>query len=105
MEIKVQLVSATAREVESWLNPAMHELCNGCYFDHPSQIQHECLMLEGEERIRFCIYKALDMLDWKKVSQDWWQHLSVAHQIACPRHCGDIDWLRHVWRDTDMKKN
>ena len=55
-----------------------------------------------EDRIRFCLNKALDLIDWKKVSDDLWQHLSIGETLRCPRHYEDLDWLRELWNDQDM---
>ena len=95
---------AAARELKLWLYTATYKLCNGCYYNQSSPVQHECLMPEDEERIRLCIETALDMVDWKKVSQDWWQHLTIAHQICCNPQCNDINWFCHVFGDMDMKE-
>ena len=96
MELELQLVRAVVREVRLQIPSAMEEECNGCYFQHPSQLQHECIMLE-EERIRFCIDRALDMVDWQKVSTEWWQ----LRGVECPG-CQEDKWLRELWRDECM---
>ena len=105
MEIELQLIRATARQVKHWLASAMTQECNGCFHDHPSQVQHECVMLEDEDRIRFCLNKALDLVDWKKVSDDWWQHLSFVQTMGCPRRFEDLNWLRELWNYQDMNES
>ena len=37
--------------VQQHLGKAMAAECYGCLLDHPSQVQHQCIMLEGEDRI------------------------------------------------------
>ena len=81
MEIQLQLVKATARRVKRLLDRAMQKECYGCEVSHPSQIQHQCVMIEDpEERIRFCLDRALRMVNWKKVQTD----LSRQRTLQCP---------------------
>ena len=103
MEIELQMVFAVAWEVKLRLSTVMYKLYNGCYYNYSSQVQHKCLMLDDEERIRLCVETALDMVDWNK-SQDWQEDLTIAEQIRCPLQCNDFNWFRHVFRDMDMKE-
>ena len=105
MEIELQLINAVARQLKPLIPSAMKKECNGCFSDHPSQLQHECVMLEDEEeRIRFVIDTALGMVQWKKVWNDFWKHLSVFHVLRCPRCFDDEDWLRRIFCDPDTKQ-
>ena len=42
--------------------------CNCCIISYGSQLQHSCLMLSGEERIRF-LDRALLLADWEKLKK------------------------------------
>ena len=53
MEIQLQLFGAVARQLQPYLDHALRAQCNGCLVDHPSQYQHKCIMLEGEDGIRY----------------------------------------------------
>ena len=97
MELELQLVRDVVREVRWWIPSAMEEEYNGCYFQHPSQLHHDCFMSE-EEIIRFCIDQALDMVDWQ-VSTEWWQ----LRGVECPG-CHEDKWLRELWRDECMNE-
>ena len=39
-----------ANAVASEINQLCQEYCNGCKIDHPSQRQHDCLMMDEDER-------------------------------------------------------
>ena len=64
MECQLQLVQTTACHLRSFLERAMKLQCNGYLVNHPSQLQHECLILSGEDRIRFCLDQALLLVNW-----------------------------------------
>ena len=95
MECQLQLVQTTARHVRCFLDQAMEFECNGCSVDHPSQLQHECLMLSGEDRIRFCLDQALVLVDWEKVKTDFDQ--SWAHTRFHDKVWYQILWTNDGW--------
>lgn len=70
MEVQLQLVKAVARQVRKCLGVAMKAECNGCVEKHPSQIQHECVKLEGEDAVRFALDHALRLVRWDMVKRD-----------------------------------
>ena len=90
MECQLQLVQTTARYVRCFLDEAMEFECNGCSVDHPSQLQHECIMLGGEDRIRFCLDQALLLVDWKRVKTDFDQSWSYTR-------FHDKVWYQTLW--------
>ena len=51
MEIELQLNNAVACQLKPLIPFAMKKECNGRFVDHPSQLQHECVMLEDEEEV------------------------------------------------------
>lgn len=105
MEIELQLIKATARQVDKHLEKAIKKLCPGCYDRHSTLNQHDCAMIEDpEDRIRYGLNKALEMVDWRRVSDDWWSHLSVIHILRCPRQHDDLKWLSNLWNEHDMKE-
>ena len=92
MEAQMQLVRLAARHVHYFLDHAMNFECNGCSVDHPSQLQHECLMLDGEDRIRFCLDQALLLVDWGQVKHEF--------EKSCPRVCSHgKEWFQTLWAD------
>ena len=92
MEAQLQLVKTTASHVRCFIDQAMNFECNGCLADHPSQINHECLMLSGEDRIRFCLDRALLLVDWEKVKTDF--------HHSCPQTSfHDQEWFQTLWTD------
>ena len=92
MECQLQLVQTTARHVCSFLEQAMKLQCNGCLVNHPSQLQHECLMLSGEDRVRFCLEQALLLVNWGQVKTDFdqkWAHTRFRDKV----------WYQTLWTD------
>ena len=62
---------------------AMKNDCNGCFFNHPSQVQHECIMVEDEEEIT-CLY--MDSPRHGRLKEGiWW--LLEAPRVAYSSHC------------------
>ena len=100
MEIQVQFTIATARQVKKCLSIAMKEECNGCQIQHGSQLQHQCVMLEDEEeRVRFCLDKALEIVEWKFVKFEMFGHMRPSLVLRLPGCYDDEKWLRDVWRN------
>ena len=92
MEAQVQLIKLTARHVSHYLEEAMLNECNGCVISHGSQLQHSCLMLSGEDRIRFCLDRALLLVDWEKLTKAFVQ--------SYPQfNFHDKEWFQTLWAD------
>ena len=90
MECQLQLAQTTARHVHCFLDEAIEFECNGCSVEHPSQLQHECLMLSGEAHIRFCLDQALLLVDWERVKTDFdqsWSHTRFHDKV----------WYQTLW--------
>jgi hypothetical protein len=45
------LLNCYAEEITSAITSMVLKNCNGCLIDHPSQRQHDCLMMEADERL------------------------------------------------------
>ena len=43
------------------------ENCEGCHVDHPSQRQHDCLMMEDEQRMWLYFNTAMEKVSEAKV--------------------------------------
>ena len=61
------------------------------------------MLEEDEERVRFCLNKALDMVDWKAVRTDMFQHMRTVLILQHPGCYEDEEWLRNVWQDEEKK--
>ena len=92
MEVQLQLVKATARHVRYFLGQAVDVQCNGCRVNHGSQLQHECVMLSGEDRIRFGLHQDLVLVDWDKVKEDFDHSCSSISSY-------DSHWIKNLWND------
>ena len=92
METQLQLTQTTAHHVHCLFGQAMNFECNGCLVYHPSQINRECLMLCGEDRIRFCLDQALLLTDWGQVKDDF--------EKLCPQVVSrGKEWFQMLWSD------
>ena len=55
-----------------------------------SQKQHQCLMLEDREAwIYFCLDKALDLINWIKIGNDFYRRLTLDPIIRCSQHLNE----------------
>ena len=82
------------------LNEAMAVECYGCMVNHPSQMQHHCLFLSGEVRIRYCLDRALLLADWESVKEEFWSHITLDPSY-CPTSFHDMEWFQILWSDED----
>ena len=57
--IEEKLLKCYTDEVASEICKLVLLNCNGCRIDHPSQRQHDCLMMEAEEKIWMLCQKRL----------------------------------------------
>ena len=99
MECQLQLVQTAARHVRCFLDETMEFECNGCSVDHPSQLQHECIMLGGEDRIRFCLDQALLLVDWERVKTDFdqsWSHTRFHDKVWYQTLSTNDGWYEHL---------
>ena len=99
MECQLQLAQTTARHVHRLLDQAIEFKCDGCSVDHPSQLQHECLMLSGEAHIRFCVDQALLLVDWGKVKTDFdrsWSHIRFHDKVRYQTLWTDDSWYERL---------
>ena len=88
----MQLIKLTAQHVSHYLEEAMLNECNGCILSHGSQLQHSCLMLNGEDRIKFCLDRALLLAYWEKLKK-------VFVQSYLQFNFYDKEWFQTLWAD------
>lgn len=70
-ETYIVVVRTFAHYLQSILDDIAKELCYGCQYDRPSQIEHDVHLMMGEEwRIRLCLDGAIKRLDISKVVAD-----------------------------------
>ena len=51
--------------------------CNGCRIDHPSQRQHDCIMMFPEDQTDMFMYRAVEKMDQFDVMEKWYPKLEV----------------------------
>ena len=51
--------------------------CDGCKVDHPSQIRHDCIMLELEEKLDQYFNAIFDSIDEDEVFNKWEQEVTA----------------------------
>ena len=85
METYTQLVHAYALHLVDMIPTVTRELCYGCEFNRPSQLDHDvCLMMEENERILHCLPHALKELDVSKVLRTFANQLDIGLLLRCP---------------------
>ena len=73
------------------------ENCCGCKIDHPSQRQHDCLMLTAEEKWELCYKKAVALLNDNRSVWDEFIEATRVLKLSC--HKDALEHLRHLERD------
>ena len=74
--IEERLIKCYAEEIASVINQLVVENCNGCIIDHPSQIQHPCLMMESDERLSMYFDDALSKISEARVMENFMNSLN-----------------------------
>ena len=93
------------------LRPVISEVaqkhCNGCYFDHPSQLEHDvCILMPFADQVNQWFDDALSIVDMDVVIGNWLGNLggftpSVRyHEVS--RYL-DPDYRMNEWIDTQWK--
>lgn len=74
--IEKKLLKSYAEEIASNISRLVTENCNGCLIDHPSQRQHDCLMMERDEQL--CLYydRALEKVSEANVMKAFTESLN-----------------------------
>ena len=99
------MVKIVAKEVDRVLDTAMTQLCNGCQIDHPSQHQHDCIMIEDREsRVFYGLRQALKMLNWNEVKQDFFHRVSMSQLLRCGSCFDDVNWWRNLWKEATWEE-
>ena len=88
----MQLIKLTTQHVSHYLEEAMLNECIGCIFSHGTQLQHSCLMFNGEDRIRFCLDRILRLAYWEKLKKAFVQSYPQFNFY-------DKEWFQTLWAD------
>ena len=75
------------------------ERCCGCEYDHPSQRQHDCLMLTVEEKSTTYGLEAMDRVNSKQMI--WHLFLEVMRILKLKYYNSIVDHLNDLQRDPD----
>ena len=51
-DVEEELINCSVMAVASRINRLVVDHCHGCFTSHPSQRQHDCLMLEAGDRVK-----------------------------------------------------
>ena len=105
MHIQVQMVKTVAEHVDRILDTAIQAVCNGCQVDHPSQHQHDCIMIEDREsRVFYGLRPALKMLNWNEVKQDFFHRVSMSQLLRCGSCFDNVNWWRNLWKEATWEE-
>ena len=66
-ELERQLIQAYVDVVADIIMDLVKENCNGCYIDHPSQRQHDCMMMDDDILVYRYLTRALQKVDEEEV--------------------------------------
>ena len=58
------------------------EQCPGCVIDHPSQTQHYCVMLDGDELFEMYFDNMLHAIDKTQVAKHLLEKVAVVHGVC-----------------------
>ena len=70
------------------------ENCCGCEVDHPSQIQHDCLMLTEEEKWELYYKNAVALLNENRSVWDEFTEATRVLKLSCQRRSRTFKTLR-----------
>ena len=79
------------------LRPVISEVaqrhCNGCHFDHPSQLEHDvCILMPFAEQVNQWFEDALSIVNMDMVIGNWLGNLVVLHLVFVTMKYQDI-WI------------
>lgn len=79
-------------------------MCYGCVVDHPSQIQHQCVILSDEEKVQLCFNDMLQKVDENEILQKWDEAINDLDCIS-PEIVGSykLKIFCDEWRLNEMK--
>ena len=96
-----------ALHLRSVLSSVATKYCNGCYYDHPSQLEHDaCMIMSFEERVNEWFDEALQMVDEDYIIGHWFGALGKLHpsvryhevsQYLDPAYRLD-EWINAKWK-------
>ena len=66
-----------ARSILDLLDHVIKENCYGCQVDHPSQVQHSCLMMSEAEYLDLYFDKAFDKIQFDDVVTILRKHIAI----------------------------
>ena len=105
------LKSSYALQIRSLISTLVKKYCNGCYYDHPSQLEHDvCVMMTFEEQVNKWFDEALQMVDEDYVIGHWFGTLGRLHptvryheisKYLDPTYRYD-EWINAEWK-SDVK--
>ena len=75
MLIEEKLLKCYAEEVSAIVSMMLLENCEGCRFDYPSQREHDCLMMEDNQKMLLYFDSALENVSEAKVVETFMNSL------------------------------
>ena len=79
--IEDRLLQCCAKEVALKISNLVLENCEGCHIDQPSWRQHDCLMMEGEEKMWLYFDSALENV-WRRQRLLKWPRNSSHRKVS-----------------------
>ena len=69
--IEDKLLKCYAEEIAIVISKLVNKNCNGCFIQHPSQRQHDCLMMEADEKLWIYFDDALENISQANVMKNF----------------------------------
>jgi hypothetical protein len=77
--LKKELITYIVEDIMFQLYRVVERNCAGCHTNHPSQLQHSCLMTTQDEWIDVYFEDVLDQIDFDNVLEQWYPILNRMH--------------------------
>ena len=74
--IEEKLLKCHAEETASRVMVLVTEYCNGCLIGHPSQRQHDCSMMEVDERMCLYFVEAMNSVSEATIIQKFYEQFT-----------------------------
>lgn len=100
-ELDNGLAFSYAVHLRPLISKLVTERCHGCRIDHPSQIQHDvCVMMDEEEKIRYCMSEAILQADEKKIINLFRRYTGTTNT---PSYVFEINCQNSLWSDAKWR--
>ena len=95
VEIYYTLIGIVAQIIAIYVKA--HFVCNGCLIAHVSQLQHQCLTMDDEDKVYSLFHEAVEESDEERILDEWYSQLTEVDF--------DVLYLPDLWKEDDHFMN